>query len=162
MNWLLICIVLLIAGNMVWGFEKGLLRVLYSMLGWIVVLAMAVLLTPQVGIWLQSCTSIREGIGSQATAFFLIMLVGRILLGSVVGILDLIAKLPLLHQVNRFLGILAGLFKGLFLTQLLLWGVELFEMTAVGKSLMDCICTSPVLCWLYENNVVKDIITSFL
>ena len=31
MNWLLILVVLLVAGNIVWGFFRGFLRVVYSM-----------------------------------------------------------------------------------------------------------------------------------
>ena len=35
MNWLLILVVLLVAGNIVWGFFRGFLRVVYSMAAWI-------------------------------------------------------------------------------------------------------------------------------
>lgn len=38
MNWLLILVVLLVAGNIVWGFFRGFLRVVYSMAAWILIL----------------------------------------------------------------------------------------------------------------------------
>ena len=38
MNWLLIIVILVLAGNIVWGFSKGFLRVIYSMLAWIAIL----------------------------------------------------------------------------------------------------------------------------
>lgn len=37
MNWLLILVVLLVAGNIVWGFFRGFLRVVYSMAAWILI-----------------------------------------------------------------------------------------------------------------------------
>lgn len=40
MNWLLILVVLLVAGNIVWGFFRGFLRVVYSMAAWILILVL--------------------------------------------------------------------------------------------------------------------------
>lgn len=162
MNWLLIVVLLIVAGNMVWGFEKGLFRVLYSLIGWIVILALATVLSPQVGLWLQSCTPIHGDGESRVAAFFLSLVVVKILLTVLVRILDLFTRLPFLDQVNRFLGILAGLMKGVFLIQLFFWGIALFQKTEAGQMLIRLIYASPVLAWFYENNLVKDLISTFL
>ena len=48
MNWLLIIVILVLAGNIVWGFSKGFLRVIYSMLAWIAILVFVTWATPYV------------------------------------------------------------------------------------------------------------------
>lgn len=58
MNWLLILVVLILAGNVVWGFCKGFLRVLYSMIAWIVILVFVTWATPYVADFLADKTNI--------------------------------------------------------------------------------------------------------
>lgn len=48
MNWLLIVVVLILAGNLVWGFYKGFFRVIYSMAAWILILFFITWVTPYV------------------------------------------------------------------------------------------------------------------
>ena len=57
MNWLLILVVLLVAGNIVWGFAKGGLRVIYSMIAWIVIIGFVTFATPYVAQWLTENTT---------------------------------------------------------------------------------------------------------
>ena len=52
MNWLLILVVLLVAGNIVWGFFRGFLRVVYSMAAWILILVFVTFATPYVADWM--------------------------------------------------------------------------------------------------------------
>ena len=52
MNWLLILVVLLVAGNIVWGFFRGFLRVVYSMAAWILILVFVTFATPYVAAWI--------------------------------------------------------------------------------------------------------------
>lgn len=56
MNWLLILVVLIVAGNIVWGFAKGGLRVIYSMVAWIVIIGFVTFATPYVAQWLTENT----------------------------------------------------------------------------------------------------------
>lgn len=58
MNWLLIIVILVLAGNIVWGFSKGFLRVIYSMLAWIAILVFATWATPYVANVLTEKTNI--------------------------------------------------------------------------------------------------------
>ena len=37
MNWLLLVVIALIAGNIVWGYSKGFLRVAYSLVEWLLI-----------------------------------------------------------------------------------------------------------------------------
>jgi len=58
MNWLLIVVILVLAGNIVWGFSKGFLRVVYSMLAWIAILIFVTWATPHVADMLTKTTNI--------------------------------------------------------------------------------------------------------
>lgn len=46
MNWLLILVVVLLLGNAFWGYKKGLLRVAFSLVSWVLVLAICHFATP--------------------------------------------------------------------------------------------------------------------
>lgn len=58
MNWLLIIVILVLAGNIVWGFSKGFLRVVYSMLAWVAILVFVTWATPYVADMLVQKTNI--------------------------------------------------------------------------------------------------------
>ena len=64
MNWLLIIVILVLAGNIVWGFSKGFLRVIYSMLAWIAILVFVTWATPYVANVLKEKTNIDNRIES--------------------------------------------------------------------------------------------------
>lgn len=57
MNGLLILVVLIVAGNIVWGFAKGGLRVIYSMIAWIVIIGFVTFATPYIAQWLTENTT---------------------------------------------------------------------------------------------------------
>lgn len=64
MNWLLIVVVLLLAGNIAWGIYRGLLRVVYSMVAWIVILVFVTWATPHVAGWMEEYTPLGDKIES--------------------------------------------------------------------------------------------------
>lgn len=64
MNWLLIIVILVLAGNIVWGFSRGFLRVIYSMLAWIAILVFVTWATPYVANVLAEKTNIDNRIES--------------------------------------------------------------------------------------------------
>ena len=61
MNWLLVLTVLFVAANIVWGFYRGFLRVLYSMVAWIVILVAVSWLSPYVANYLTRSEERRVG-----------------------------------------------------------------------------------------------------
>lgn len=64
MNWLLIIVILVLAGNIVWGVSRGFLRVIYSMLAWIAILVFVTWATPYVANVLTEKTNIDNRIES--------------------------------------------------------------------------------------------------
>ncbi len=58
MNWVLLVVILLVAGNIVWGYSKGFLRVAYSLVEWILIFVVISRGTPYVMNFLNENTSI--------------------------------------------------------------------------------------------------------
>jgi uncharacterized membrane protein required for colicin V production len=73
--------------------------------------------------------------------------------------LDLISKLPLLNQVNKTAGLLAGLVHGLLLVWLFFILLNVFGGTAFGQSVMKLVGENEVLSIIYNNNVLLKFIT---
>ena len=58
MNWLLILVILIIAGNIAWGIYRGFLRVVYSVVAWVLILVFVTWATPFVSEVLAEHTNI--------------------------------------------------------------------------------------------------------
>lgn len=92
-------------------------------------------------------------------------LVVMIFLRAVVMALDAIAQIPVLHGINRLLGLLLGSLQGLIIVWLIFLGITIFSSTEGGKQMMSMIYESPVLSFLYDTNLflknVMKLIASF-
>lgn len=73
--------------------------------------------------------------------------------------LDLISKLPLLNQVNKTAGLLAGLVHGLILVWLFFVLLNVFGGTAFGQSVLELVGENEVLSIIYNNNILLKFIT---
>lgn len=82
---------------------------------------------------------------------FLVLIVGLKILCTV---LNIISKLPVLHQINKFTGLLAGLARGLIAIWLLCIILVLFSSTTWGKACFEMINESVFLSILYNNNLL--------
>lgn len=235
MNWLWILIILVVSGNVVWGYSKGAIRVIYSMIAWILMLVLVTFATPYVEKWMVDHTGIDEKIerafekklhemvekgvwdeenkseeapaeeieeyeilfsddildklldGSDAVdvimeksgaynamvengttlamrgiAFLLTLLILSIIFHIVLAVFDFISKLPLIEEVNNLLGAAVGFVKGIFAVWLMFTFVAIESTSVVGEYLLPLIYESPVLLWLYENNVILSLFLYFI
>lgn len=237
MNWLLIIVILVLAANIVWGFSKGFLRVVYSMLAWIVILVFVTWATPYVANMLTEKTNIDnrieagcsdklhelvkgdeeqtteadtedaakgdkysklqmklpdavmkklfdtnqiadrllegsgmyDAIAGRATdlamrviAFVLVLLIALISFHLLSVVLRVVEKLPLIGGVNRMLGLFAGLVKGILIIWLAFAIIAMAGTTGIGIALISYIYESPLLVWIYENNLVLTLLMTFL
>jgi energy-coupling factor transporter transmembrane protein EcfT len=62
MNWVLILAILLVAGNIVWGYFRGFLRVIYSVVVWILIVVFVTWATPHVSEWITRHTAVDDRI----------------------------------------------------------------------------------------------------
>jgi len=72
--------------------------------------------------------------------------------------LNLIAKLPLLRQINTVAGLAAGVAEGLLLVWILFVILTMFAGTEFGSEAMSMIAENPLLDFLYKNNMVSKFI----
>jgi hypothetical protein len=95
-------------------------------------------------------------------SYLLTLIVALLLFYWLRKALHLIDKIPILNGVNRLIGIIAGLIKGLLLTWIGFALVAAFAGTVWGKFLISYIYEAPILTWLYDNNIILTIILSFV
>lgn len=87
-------------------------------------------------------------------SFFAAYLLVTIVLRLVVGILDIISKLPILKGINRTLGGVAGLVQGLLIVWMLLFIAALACTTKAGQAVLAEVESSKFLSFLYQNNIL--------
>ena len=92
---------------------------------------------------------------TQRIAWVLSFLLISILLGVLVHVLDILAKLPVIESINHFGGLAVGLLEGLVVVWILLFVVVLCQGTEWGRPMMESMQQNPLLRMLQENNVLE-------
>jgi uncharacterized membrane protein required for colicin V production len=224
MNLLLILVLALFVGNIIWGYKKGFLRVAYSLVAWVILLAAVSWVTPYVSEFVVNSTeidtSIQQGITTKlqevvadadveiklpevistnilgieasmdgdvlidqalqesgayeevslkltmlvinAACFIVVFIVTKIILTIIEKILGFIHKLPLIGDADALLGVIAGAIKALVITWVVMAVVALLSTTEYGGIIVAMIYESIPLAWLYENNLILNLMISFL
>lgn len=93
-----------------------------------------------------------------AIAFVITLLLAIVALAILCKTLDLLAKLPLLKQINAAAGLAAGAAEGLLLVWILFVILTMFAGTEFGSEAMNMIAENPLLDFLYKNNMVSKFI----
>lgn len=94
-----------------------------------------------------------------AIAFIVTLLVAIIVLFILCNTLNVLAKLPILRQLNAAAGLAAGVAEGILLVWILFGILTMFATSAFGSSSLALIAENPVLDFLYKNNLVSTYIT---
>jgi uncharacterized membrane protein required for colicin V production len=100
------------------------------------------------------------GVIINSVAFIVTFIVILIILWVIFMALDLISKLPLLNQVNKTAGLLAGLAHGLIVVWLFFILLTVFGSTEFGQSVMKLVEENEVLSIIYNNNILLKLIAS--
>jgi uncharacterized membrane protein required for colicin V production len=100
------------------------------------------------------------GIIINALAFFITFLVILIILWVICFSLNLISKLPLLNQINKTAGLLAGLVHGLIVVWIFFILMTVFGTTELGQKGLAMVDESQVLSLIYNNNYLLSFVTS--
>lgn len=134
MNWLLIVVLAILIFFTIYGWFRGVLRMAFSL---VVVIALILLLG----------RFITDGLSFLVS--FLIGVIALHLLSKVVG---LFSKLPVIHGIDRFFGLLVGALLGIVVVWLLFYFATLIPNTVVGAAILSQISASPFLLWIFDNN----------
>lgn len=93
-----------------------------------------------------------------AISFVGTLAVAIIALAVVCSALNILAKLPLLRQLNEAAGLAAGLAEGVLLVWILFVVLTMFTGSEFGQEAMKMISENPLLDFLYKNNLVSKFI----
>ena len=94
-----------------------------------------------------------------ALCFVLVFIIAMILLYALNKVLDIFAKLPLLKQANKLVGMALGLVQGILLVWLFFALVTVISGTEFGQTMFRYINESKLLSFLYTNNIPMNFIT---
>ena len=147
-NLLLIAVLILTVINVWSGYRKGMIRAVISLISLIVLCVVAVLVANGIS-------------GYNSGNFFQVVLVGILLgvigvvhhlLGIVFFSAKLVSKLPVVHSVDKLMGIVFGILE----TVLILWTVYTFammmDMGMFGQLIRTCAGENRFLAWMYQHN----------
>lgn len=148
MNLLFIIFLIIMFFNVVNGGKKGMVREIISLVSLIIMSIIVILLGNGISSYLEG-----EFVNT-AIMVLLLCIVGIVhhLLGIVFFSAKVISKLPIVHWVDKLLGIAVGILE----TVLILWTVYTFiimlDMGMIGQQILAYTSENSILTWLYENN----------
>ena len=90
-----------------------------------------------------------------ALGFFITFLLAAAGLAVLCFVLDLLSKLPVLHQINTLFGVAMGALEGLVILWIVFIVITMLGSTAFGQSCMAMISESKILSFLYDTNVLS-------
>ena len=88
----------------------------------------------------------------------LCVVVGVLLIFILDKIIKAIGFVPGVKDVNRLLGIIAGLVEGLLIIWLLMFIADCFPTSSIGRFVRENAQSNQVIYWVYSNNVIERII----
>ncbi len=87
-----------------------------------------------------------------ATVLLALLSIAHHLINVAVFPAKLLSKLPIVHSLDKILGIAVGILE----TVLILWTIYTFvmmmDMGMVGEFIVQCTAENPILTWFYRNN----------
>lgn len=100
------------------------------------------------------CESLTEVI-LNAIGFFITFIAASAGLAVLCFVLNIISRLPVLHQINTFAGVAFGALEGLMLLWIVFIVVTMFASTEFGQESMKLISENELLSFLYDTNILS-------
>lgn len=105
------------------------------------------------GLYRQAGTYIADWI-LNGIVFWATFVLLSIILRLVIGLLDIVAKLPVINGANRLLGAALGLLQGLMIVWLLMFLVTIACTSEIGQTMLKSIEKNAFLTFLYQHNLI--------
>lgn len=93
-----------------------------------------------------------------ALGFFITFIVAAVGIAILCFVLDLLSKLPVLHQINTLFGIAMGALEGLVILWIVFIVITMLGSTGFGQACMTMISDSKILSFLYDSNILSKIL----
>ena len=154
MNLLLICVIILLVFNIVSGYKRGMVRQVISLISLIVLCTVAVLIA-------NGLNSYYDGkILNVIVVVLLLVIIGiaRHLLGVVFFSAKMISKLPIVHWLDKLLGIVSGALETVLILWTLYTFVMMMDLGMIGQLIINDTAESSILTWFYRNNYLAHLV----
>ena len=93
-----------------------------------------------------------------ALGFFITFFVAATGIAVLCFVLDLLSKLPVLHQINTIAGLAMGALEGLIILWIVFVVITMLGSTAFGQTCLNMIWESKILSFLYDSNILSKIL----
>lgn len=148
MNILLIIVLLLLLFNVVEGYKKGMVREIISFVSLIVMCVVIALIGNGLNSYFEG-----EFLGVLVVILLLSLLgIAHHLLGVIFFSAKIISKLPIVHWLDKLLGVVVGILE----TVLILWTIYTFimmlDLGMIEQLALTYTQESSILTWFYEHN----------
>lgn len=157
LNIFLIILLAILIGAMADGYKKGMVREIISFVSLIITCVVVALLGNALSNYFDG------NITNVIIMVILLSVIGivRHLLGLVFFSAKVLASLPIVHWVDKLLGIVVGIAE----TILIIWTIYIFvgilNLGAVEQFIMDYTAESQLLTWLSQNNYLAQLVSQF-
>ncbi|MBE5884221.1 MAG: CvpA family protein [Lachnospiraceae bacterium] len=148
LNLLLIIVFIVMVCGMVDGYKKGMVREIISFISLVITCVVVILLGNALNSYLDG------EIINVIVMVLLLCVIGivRHLLGVVFFSAKVISKLPIVHWVDKLLGIVVGILETVLIVWTMYTFVMLMDFGVIGQYILDYTEQSSVLTWLFQNN----------
>lgn len=158
MNLLCVAAVILLIFNVVAGYKRGMVKQVISLVSLVVLCTVAVL----VGNGLRSYQN-KEFLNVAVAVLLLAALgIAHHLLGLVFFSAKLVAKLPIVHWLDKLLGIVFGALETVLLLWTLYTFVMMMDLGMVGQMIVSYTAENDILAWLYRHNYLAHLIEQYI
>lgn len=146
LNWLMVAVIIIIAGYMIKGGADGFIKTVFEMFSVLAAAAAASFMAPYINTVLKS--------DAPLFAFLIGYFVCWLVLKYACAALDIISRLPIINELNKAAGLFAGLFRGIIMVWILFIIITVFRETAWGNMALGLIEDSHILKTLYQSNLI--------
>ena len=158
MNILLLAVIAFTILKVVDGYKKGMVKEIISFVS-LVVMCIVVLL---LGVGLRSYME-KEIVGVVIALLLLVILgIAHHVLKIVFFSAKLISKLPIVHSVDKLFGVVVGVLEVVLILWTIYTFIMYFEMRMLGNLMIEYSRDSEILTWLYEHNMLADVVEKAL
>ncbi len=148
MNILFFIVIIILIGNIIGGFKKGMIREILSLITLIIICVMLAL----IGNGISSYFDKRFANMIIAVVLLAVLIVVHQLINLVFFPAKLVAKLPVINWVDKACGIIIGIFETVLMLWTLYTFVMLMDLGMIGEQVKIFTKENNILLWFYENN----------
>lgn len=156
MNLLLIIVLVLLVIKLADGYRKGMVKEIISLLSLLIMCVVVTLIGAGLYSYMQ-----KKAVGILVTVLLLTLVgIAHHFLKIVFFSAKVIAKLPIIHTGDKWLGMLFGAVEVLVMLWTLYTFIMYFELGMIGEMILDYTQQSKILTVVYEYNLLAPIVSN--